>query len=135
MPVAEDMQAGIFHQFLMDSSVDQGHQRIIVAEGLTDFLALSFTSPVPVLVVPGVSGAQRAITRWVRGRRLVVATDADAAGDNISEVIAARADAGSTERVVRLRWPRGVKDACEALALLGEDAFAAWLEDVIENFR
>ena len=99
---------------------------VVLAEGLTDSLALVAASTMPSLAAPGVNVAAKAIGPWARGRAVVVALDADDAGEaQVKPVAAAVSHYGG--RALRLRWPAGQKDACDALQALGLDEFRTYL--------
>ena len=102
--------------------------RVVLGEGLTDFLALAIHSPVPVLCVPGSSVLKKSPGTWVKGRDVYVAVDCDAAGE---KEVAACADAcwtNGARNVFRVVWPGHANDACDALAALGPNGFAEFLE-------
>ena len=101
---------------------------------MSDHLALTITSPVPVLSVPGVGVARHAIGDWARGRQVVIALDNDEAGtkhvqDVADEVYAAGGQAS------RLTWPDGHKDACDVLAARGEDGFMKFLDEALSEVK
>ena len=100
---------------------------VILGEGLTDFLALSLSSYPPVLAVPGVAAASSAIGPWAEGRDIRIAFDTDAAGDAVVPQVVRKIYRAGGHSVVRTRWPRGAKDACDALQLLGAEGFAEML--------
>ena len=100
---------------------------VILGEGLTDFLALSITSRVPVLAAPGVNFCTKGIGPWVRGRRLLLALDCDAAGDAVVDAVSNAALERGATSVMRIRWPVGCKDACEFVERIGVDGLAALL--------
>lgn len=102
--------------------------RVVLGEGLTDFLALGAATRVAVLACPGTSTAARALGRWVRGRTLVLALDLDAAGDEAVGRCTDVAYGLGASRVRRLRWPANCNDACDVVQRLGFDAFALWIE-------
>lgn len=89
---------------------------VILGEGLTDYLALSIASPLPVLAAPGTNFAADAVGSWVRGRVLYLALDNDGAGDKAVSEVAAQAYAQGCARVQRIRWPGQCKDACDIVA-------------------
>ena len=107
----------------------------ILGEGLTDYLALSLVSSVPVMAVPGAQFAASGIGSWVAGLHLYLALDQDRAGDQSIVPASDRAYRLGAERVLRLRWPDGLTDACNALAALGPDSFAQFLDEVVGEPR
>jgi hypothetical protein len=104
---------------------------VILAEGLTDFLALSIHARVPVLAVPGVSTAASAVGPWARGRTVCLALDEDEAGERAVMDTQSQAHALGAREVRRVHWPLGAKDACEALEALGERGFQEHLDQVV----
>lgn len=105
-----------------------GGGRVILGEGLTDFLALSIVAPVPVLSVPGASFFAAAIGGWVAGSALYLAADNDAAGEAAIQPTAQAAIRSGARDVFAITWPEGCKDACDALAVLGSIGLAEFLE-------
>ena len=116
-----------------ERSAHQRSRAVILAEGLTDHLCLTFASPVPVVAAAGTGGAVRALGAWVNGCDLFVAVDCDRAGDSVVRDIAKRAFSEGVRTVTRLRWPERAQDACEARARLGTDALCDWLTQVTHN--
>ncbi|MBK7876317.1 MAG: hypothetical protein IPJ77_11260 [Planctomycetes bacterium] len=105
---------------------DRDTPAVVLGEGLTDSLALSFTSPVPVFCAPGTSNAVAAIGPWVHGRVLYLALDCDAAGNTALGAVANAALEHGATRVRRLVWPDRANDACaviEKRGILGLEAF------------
>ena len=96
---------------------------VILGEGLTDSLALSLFSYAPVLAVSGVSNASSAIAAWAAGRDIRIALDHDRAAETVLPLLARKIFHAGGRSVVRTRWPRGAKDACDALEILGAESF------------
>jgi len=96
---------------------------VVVGEGLTDYLALTIVSSVPVLAVPGASTAGSSIGPWVRGRHLVLAMDRDDAGARARSEVASRAVGQGAASVRELQWPPGCKDASDVLQHFGRGPF------------
>jgi hypothetical protein len=96
-----------------------GAARVVMAEGLTDFLALSVLSEMPVFGAAGTSFVAPGIGPWVRSMELILALDNDAAGNSILKPASNRAFECGAERVGSVRWPSGCKDACDALVRVG----------------
>ena len=103
---------------------------VILVEGMTDFLALTIVSSLPVLGAPGAGMARHSIAKWVRGRELYLGLDMDKAG--LSEVVptARAAYECGAEAVYRLPWPYG-QDACDALKRMGAEDLALFLEETV----
>ncbi|MCK6445772.1 MAG: toprim domain-containing protein [Planctomycetes bacterium] len=102
------------------------HDIVVLGEGLTDFLALVAATPIPVLCAPGTGFVTSSIGPWVHGRTLLLALDNDDAGDAALGPAAEAAYTAGAKRVVKVRWPRGCKDACDVVArheLVGLEAF------------
>lgn len=100
---------------------------VVFGEGLTDFLALSIALPLPVISVPGTGSAVAAVDSWANGRTVILALDCDQAARNVlDDTSAALYRAGAT-RVLRVRWPKPCKDACDVIAAHG----AVFLHDFI----
>lgn len=104
----------------------RGCEPVLIGEGLTDFLALSITSPIPLMAAPGTSNAAACIGPWAKARKVYLALDGDEAG--------ARALKPASRRVRELQgtpfgvnWPNGRKDACEVLEKDGCWALLAFL--------
>jgi hypothetical protein len=104
---------------------------VVFGEGLTDFLALSMVTVIPVFCAPGTTTAAAAVGSWVRGRTLFVALDADGPGAVASKGVAARAHQRGAAAVRRIRWPKGCVDACDALKKLGQERFMVSIESVL----
>jgi len=94
-------------------------RKILVAEGLTDYLALSFASPIPAISAPGAGMARRCFGEWTAGFEVILALDVDNAGERAVDVAAASAYEHGAATVRRLRWPKGLKDCCDVLARRG----------------
>ena len=97
---------------------------VVLGEGLTDYLALSLSSNLPVLGVPGVTNASKAIGPWTEGHDIRIAFDTDRAGEAVVPRLVQQIFRAGGRSVVRTRWPRGAKDACDALETLGAEGFA-----------
>jgi DNA primase len=104
-----------------------GARRLILGEGLTDFLALSTVSPAPVLSAPGTSMAPSAFGPWVKDFDVMLALDWDAAGDAAIHVAAKSAYGHGAARVRRLEWPDSCKDACDVVARVGLEGLGDFL--------
>ena len=113
----------------------KGTTRIVLAEGMTDFLALSPITALPVLGVPGTSFFVEAIGAWASDVEVVLALDNDAAGEAVRLPAAARAFERGARRVRYVRWPSGCKDACEALARVGPELLASLVEPALEEVK
>lgn len=101
---------------------------VLVAEGLTDFLALGSIERLAVLSAPGAGMAAHAIGAWARGADVLLALDHDDAGHRGRAAAHARALACGARRVRWIEWPNGCADACEVLEQLdveGLDLFFA----------
>ncbi len=106
---------------------------VVLGEGLTDSLALSFSSPVPVFCAPGSSNAVAAVGPWVHGRVLFLALDCDAAGSTPIDAVAnAALELGAT-RVRRLVWPDRAKDACEVIEKRGAHGLSKFLSSHVQE--
>lgn len=115
---------------------DEGQADVILAEGLTDHLALTVASSVPVLSSPGAGSMASIVGGWAVGRRVWVASDADLAGENTVRIVADRLHAAGARTVRRLVWPAAAKDACEVVDHLGMDALGDFLEsEVLQHAR
>lgn len=108
---------------------------VVLGEGLTDAMALAGCASVPALAARSASDKPESyIGPWASGRTVLLAFDADEAGE------AAAAKAGRVVRdrggvPVRVRPPRGCKDVCDALALHGEAWVGEWLDFAAERAR
>ena len=110
------------------------HQVALFGEGLTDYLALLLATSIPLLCSPGVSVAGSAIGPWATGRTVLVALDADEAGDTAAKSVAGRIrELGG--QPLRLRWPGGSKDACSVLEVNGLEELALEVEDAVSTAR
>jgi len=101
-------------------------ESVLYGEGLTDMLSLALCTDIPVLTVPGVTMAPKAVGAWARGRTVLIAIDADAPSEEQvkpTAVAIARYDG----RAIRVHWPRGCKDANDSLLKLGVDGLRAQL--------
>ncbi len=103
----------------------------MITEGLTDTAALSWLSNLPVVGVPGTKCAMHAIGSWVKGTTLIVAFDNDKQGVEAREATCREAYHQGAARVMDLKWPNGVGDACDALDQFGPTGLAAWLNDTL----
>lgn len=108
---------------------------VIYAEGLTDFLALSIISAWPVFAAPGTPFAVDAISAWADGAFVLLAIDNDAAGERVRVPAARRLFEVGAERIVRVVWPEGCKDACDALQMLGTERLADRIRRLSEEGR
>jgi hypothetical protein len=108
-----------------------GRKRVILGEGLTDHLALSTVSPVPVMCAPGTGMAASSIGSWVEGFELFIALDWDEAGDAALGPTAERAYELGAKQVRRIEWPRGCNDACDVVDQVGLDGLATFLSGVL----
>jgi len=100
---------------------------VVLAEGLTDFLALAPRSPVPVLSAPGTGMSVSSIGPWVRGLHVYLALDRDEAGERARGPSAHRAYEFGAARVSQVVWPGEHKDACAFLEAVGESALDEFL--------
>jgi hypothetical protein len=98
---------------------------VLLAEGLTDFLALAATCPYPIISVPGAEVAVHAVRPWVRERLVLVGLDSDRAGEGAANKVA-EVVAREGGQPVRVR-PGDVKDWCDLLAARGP----VWLEEFV----
>jgi hypothetical protein len=105
---------------------------VLLGEGLTDFLALIITSPVPTLAIPGTSVAAASVGEWARGRRVLLCLDADPAGDR-GVKDAARAILRFGGRPFRVRWPEGLKDATDVMKRFGAEGLSQFLDAAMEK--
>lgn len=92
---------------------------VILGEGLTDYLALSITTTIPVLCAPGAGSAPGCVGSWARNRQLLLALDCDPPGEKAVKLVSQRAYQMGVTDVARLRWPDKSSDACDALWKLG----------------
>ncbi len=104
---------------------------VLLAEGLTDYLALAPVVAVPLLAIPGTSCAAASIGSWVARRDLYLALDQDKPGRTATDLASKRAYELGAAGVFRLRWPGGAKDACEARGALGSEGLQRFLDDHI----
>jgi hypothetical protein len=96
-----------------------GERTLILGEGLTDFLALSITTSLPLLCAPGVGIASKAIGSWVAGFTVLLALDCDSAGEGAIAAVSRAIYAHGGTRVRRLEWAPGIKDVCDLLRAHG----------------
>lgn len=108
---------------------------VILGEGLTDHLALTLTCSHPVLSAPGTSLAVSAIGPWVRERVLLVALDADEAGDRAVRAVANAAYAFGATSVLRVKWEPPYHDACDVLLAAGPVTLSRWIEHQLTEFH
>ena len=90
---------------------------IVIVEGAADVLAARALArgPIVALGLAGVASWRASWASLTRGRRVLVALDADAAGDRAADVLARDLAAAGASHVERVR-PPGAKDWCDALA-------------------
>jgi hypothetical protein len=100
------------------------------ADGITAELALSGLEGVAVVGVPGVDGWRSSWAELLAGLRVVVAADADPAGDTLAGKLTADL-AGLALEVVRAEMPAGVNDLGELCAREGLSAVRALLEQYL----
>lgn len=93
----------------------------VLAEGLTDFLALSTVPGLAVLSAPGAGVAKHAIGAWAAGCEVVLALDNDKAGEAARGSACQAAYAHGATSVRWIEWPTGFKDACHVLDRSGGD--------------
>lgn len=89
---------------------------IVIVEGAADVLAARALArgPIVALGLPGVGAWRASWATLATGRRVLVALDADAAGDRSADVLARDLAAAGASHVERVRPP--AKDWCDALA-------------------
>lgn len=106
---------------------------VMVGEGLTDYCALAGLAEFAVVSAPGTSFVSACVTDWAKNAVVILAVDNDAAGQK-TVIPAARAafEHGAT-RVVRVVWPGGAKDACDALEKLGPEGLKDFIRGVLEQ--
>jgi hypothetical protein len=109
-----------------------GPKQVLIGEGLTDHLALTMSSPIPVICSPGTGMAAAGIGPWASNFRVFLALDGDAAG--------AAATTAAADRVrrlgghpLRVSWPDHKNDACEVLDDFGFDVLAEFLERITKG--
>jgi hypothetical protein len=107
-----------------------GERALILGEGLTDFLALSITTSLPVLCAPGAGLASKAIGSWVAGFSVLLALDCDSAGEGSIAAVSRAIYAHAGAHVRRLEWPPGTKDVCDLLRAHGAVRVIAAIEAV-----
>lgn len=100
---------------------------VIMCEGLTDYLCLSIHYTGPVFGIPGTGMASSAIGDWAREQNVFLALDNDKAGDEAIGNTTKLLIESAARSVSRLKWPRDIKDACDALAALGAERFQSYL--------
>lgn len=103
------------------------HKTVILAEGLTDFLALSIATLIPVLAAPGTSTAVKAVGPWVYGRDLVIALDFDDAGKKATPAVAVAAFDLGARKTRAVVWPKCAIDACDVVAERGVEGLAVFI--------
>lgn len=135
---ARDFGAGKDHRFRVLGSSKSGVfgiparlfepslERVILTEGMTDYLAASVAIGADnprevVLGIAGVENAEHFKALPLAGKQIVLATDADAAGDECAEAIVA-AIAPKGARCFRAR-PTYAKDLCD-MVQAGQDLAA-----------
>lgn len=99
----------------------------LLGEGLTDHVALTIASPIPVLSAPGTSMAAAGVGAWVRDAVLYVALDFDLAGNSALRAVSERAYLFGARQVRRLEWSGGAKDACDVVDRAGVVGLEAFL--------
>lgn len=99
----------------------------LLGEGLTDHVALSIASPIPVLSAPGTSMAAAGVGTWVRDSVLYLALDLDDAGENVLDAVTQAAYRFGARKVHRVEWPGRAKDACDVVAERGVDGLERFL--------
>ncbi len=100
---------------------------MLLAEGLTDYLALSSVATVPVLAAPGSGMAEYTVGPWARNLDIVLALDDDEAGRKAISPTARKLHKLEARSVHALVWPKGCCDACDALEALGEGGLFEFL--------
>lgn len=113
--------------------VRTGPRQVLLGEGLTDHLALTIASPIPVLSAPGTGMAEAAIGPWAAGIEVYLALDRDPAGEAAVRGAARAAHQHRARRVHRVVWPGNAKDACDVLTALGEAGLAQFLEETVRG--
>lgn len=106
-----------------------GPRQVLLGEGLTDHLALTIASPIPVLSAPGTGMAAAGIGRWAAGRAVFVALDGDPAGAAATTAAAKQVHAMGGQPL-RVAWPGHKKDACEVLEEYGVEFLADFLQRI-----
>ena len=111
------------------------HDVVLVAEGLTDYLAIAAAASVPVLAVPGAGIADAVIGPWITNKTLVLALDQDTAGETASREAGRAAWRQGAAGVHKITWPQGCKDACDTLMQLGGGGFSELIESAVDAAR
>jgi hypothetical protein len=106
----------------------EGLRQLVLGEGLTDFLGLVITSPVPVLSAPGTGLAASSIGDWVAGSDVLLTLDDDSAGREAVAPTAAAAYHHRARSVRRVIWPGRAKDACQVIEERGVAALREFLD-------
>lgn len=99
------------------------------ADGITADLALHHRPEVAAVAVAGSEGWRSSWAPMLTGLQVVIATDADTAGDNLAEKIAA--DLDSLAEVARACLPDGVNDLTELGRTAGLQAVTELLEQYL----
>jgi hypothetical protein len=108
---------------------------VLLAEGMTDFIALATVPQLAVLGTPGAGNARSAIGEWVRNLSVVLALDGDSAGERATELAANAAWRLGAARVRAIQWPADCKDACELLTMCGVDGLDLFVAEHIAEAR
>ncbi len=108
---------------------------VVLAEGMTDFIALATVPQLAVLGTPGAGNAGSAIGEWVRGLSIVLALDGDSAGERATELAANAAWEHGAAEVRVIDWPSGCKDACETLERRSVDGLDLFLSEQLSEVR
>lgn len=102
----------------------------ILAEGMTDTLALGVSIEVPVIGCPGKGTAMHAVGPWVHGRDVYLALDGDVQSGELEDVARAINGQGGTCRG-RIIWSAGFNDAADVLARLGRKGLGQGVYSVL----
>lgn len=111
----------------------KGPRRVLLAEGLSDSLALSVVSLMPVVSAPGTGPAVHSIGPWASGYEVYLALDQDEAGRRALAPTARQAFEQRVERVFEVGWPGGCKDACEVVERRGMADLVRFLDAIAEG--
>lgn len=101
---------------------------VVMAEGLTDFLAISIATSLPVFSAPGTGMAPKAFGPWGKGREVLLALDNDPAGANALTPTARAIGSFGGGPVRWVKWRGDCKDACDALLQSGLEAMGRLFE-------
>ena len=106
---------------------EKNDRAVVLAEGLSDYLAAVIVWGGPVVSTPGTSMAPTAIGPWVKGRTIILLLDADEPGKGAAGQVCYEVQRHGGQTIPILWTAAGVGDLCDAIDVFGEQKVTDFL--------